>query len=123
MPVRWLLLVANEVLFWLLLAALVVTRYWMGRQRASIAILVAIVLQHVGLLAVGVVDFLHSGHLETFHLVVAAVLVYVAIWGREDLHKVDRWLTRLAGRWRGAPAEHSSTPAPDRDRDAGGPPT
>ena len=61
MELKWILAIACEAAFWGLFLAFLLLRYRYGRDGASIAVLVAIVVDHVVLLGLAVWDYLDTG--------------------------------------------------------------
>jgi hypothetical protein len=91
---KWVLAIASEAAFWAMFLAFLLLRYRYGRDRASVAVLVAIVLDHVVLLGLAAWDFAQTGHVSTFTVVILAALVYALTAGRGDMRRVDAWAKR-----------------------------
>jgi len=112
MDLKWTLAIACEVVFWALFVLFGLLRYRFGLDRASIFVLVAIVLDHVALLALGVWDYVDSGHVSTFTVVIVGLLLYALTLGKRDMKRVDAWATRrFSPRSRVRP---EAAPAPPR---------
>ena len=92
MELKWMLLIAMEAFAWIATLGFVVLRYWFGRERASIVALVAMIVDTFGILLLGVVDWIRTGRLSAYQIVIAALLVYALTLGREDARRLDRWL-------------------------------
>jgi hypothetical protein len=103
MELKWILLIAMEALAWVFTIAFVVLRYWFRRERASMIALVAMILDTFGILVLGAVDWLQTGHFSAYQIVIAALLVYALTVGREDARRLDRrlgaWVARLRERY------------------------
>lgn len=109
MDVKWLLLIACEASFWLLFVSFLVLRYRVGREAASVYVLVAIVLDHVALLALGIWDYAQTGHVNAFTLFVVGLLVYALTVGKRDMKRLDGWAKRrLTPRSPARPAARSA---------------
>jgi hypothetical protein len=83
-----------EAAFWALFLAFLVLRYRYGRDGASVAVLAAIVVDHVALLGLAVWDFADTGHLSGYTVVILALLVYAITLGKRDMRRVDAWAKR-----------------------------
>jgi hypothetical protein len=91
---KWILAVACEVAFWTLFLAFLVLRYRYGRDDASIAVLIAIIADHVALLGLGVWDYVEEGRVNIFTVFVVAILVYSLTIGRHHTQRADAWARR-----------------------------
>jgi hypothetical protein len=100
MELKWILLIAMEAFAWVATLGFVVLRYWFRRERASIVALVAMIVDTLGIVVLGLVDWLRSGELSAYQIVVAALVVYALTIGREDARRLDRWLGERLSRLR-----------------------
>ena len=91
---RWVLLIATEAIFWTGLVAFFALRYGLKRPGLSRVVLVFVIAEHVALLAFGVFDFLRTGTWSLYQSIILTILVYVLIWGRKDLRRLDGWVGR-----------------------------
>jgi hypothetical protein len=111
MELKWILAVGFEAAFWVLFLAFLLLRYRFGRDGASVAVLIAIVVDHVGLLGLAVWDFAATGHISAYSLVVLGILVYALTLGRRDMVRVDAWAKRrFTPRGTARPAGRSALP-------------
>jgi hypothetical protein len=94
MELKWILAVGAEATFWTLLLAFLVLRYRYGLDRASIAVLVAILLDHVVILGLGVWDFAQTGRVSAYSVAIVALLVYALTYGKCDVKRIDAWARR-----------------------------
>ena len=109
MELKWILAIGLEATFWALLLAFLLLRYRYGRDGASVAVLVAIVLDHVGLLGLAAWDYAETGNVSTYTVAILALLVYAVTIGRGDVRRLDAWAKRRfsprrAGRLEARPA-------------------
>ena len=105
------LAVGCEAAFWVLFIAFLLLRYRFGRDGASLAVLVAIVLDHVALLGLAAWDYAETGSVNAYTLVVLGVLVYALTLGKRDMKRVDAWAKRrFSPRDRVRPAARSVQP-------------
>jgi hypothetical protein len=96
---RWVLLGATEVIFWVGLAAFFGLRYGLKRPDLSRLVIVFVVGEHVALLVFGVVDFMRTGTWSLYQSIIAGILGYMLFWGRKDLNRLDGWVARRVHRW------------------------
>ncbi len=111
MDVKWILAIGLEAGFWLMLAAFLILRYRWGMEGVTRLFVIGVVLDTVGLIGLGVWDFASTGHVSSYTLFIAGLLVYALVWGKKDLRRLDAWMaSKLAPRR--SPA--TSRPCPDR---------
>jgi hypothetical protein len=91
---KWMLAIGCEAAFWLLFVAFLLLRYRFGRDGASVAVLVAIVVDHVALLALGVGDDVETDRVNAYTLAILGLLLYALTLGRRDVARVDAWARR-----------------------------
>lgn len=96
---RWVLLAATEVIFWSGLITFFALRYVWKRPDLSRVVLFLVIGEHIALLLFGVIDFVRTGTWSVYQSIIVGILVYMVIWGRKDLAKLDRWVARLVDRW------------------------
>lgn len=96
---RWVLLGGTEVIFWSGLIAFFALRYGLRRPDLSRLVLVFVIGEHVALLVFGVVDFMRTGTWSLYQAIIAGILVYMLIWGRKDLDRLDGWVARRVQGW------------------------
>jgi hypothetical protein len=108
---KWILAIACETAFWVLFVAFLLLRYRYGRDGASVAVLVAIVVDHVVLLGLAVWDYVESGHVNGYTLAILGLLVYALTLGKRDMRRPDAWARRRFSRGaRDRPAARSVQP-------------
>src|ERR1700687_1669035 len=96
---RWVLLIATEAIFWAGLVAFFALRYGLKRPDLSRLVLVFVIGEHVALLLFGVVDLVRTGTWSLYQSIIVSILVYMIIWGRRDLQRLDGWVARRVQRW------------------------
>jgi hypothetical protein len=96
---RWALLGATEVIFWSGLITFFALRYGLKRPDLGRLVLLFVIGEHIALLVFGVVDFIRTGTWDAYQTLIAGILVYMLIWGRKDLDKLDGWVARRVQRW------------------------
>lgn len=96
---RWVLLIATEVIFWSGLITFFALRYGLKRPDLSRLVLIFVIGEHVALLLFGVVDFVRTGTWSVYQTIIASILAYMLIWGRRDLDWLDGWVARRVQLW------------------------
>jgi hypothetical protein len=114
MEIKWILAIALEAGFWIMLAAFLVLRYRFGLEGITRWFVVGVVLDTAGILALGVWDFAASGQVSGYTLFIAALLLYGLTWGKKDLKRLDAWMARTVRPRAGARGSATSRPCPDR---------
>jgi hypothetical protein len=92
MELKWALALGFEMAFWLMLAAFLVLRYRYGLESVTRIFVVGVVLDTMGILALGVWDFAETGRVSVYTAFIAALLVYSLTVGKEHLRRLDRWM-------------------------------
>jgi hypothetical protein len=111
---KWILAIALEAGFWIMLAAFLVLRYRYGMDGVTRLFVIGVVLDTAGLLALGVWDFAISGRVSFYMVFIAGLLVYALTAGKRHLARLDAWMSRkLTPRGRRA-RRRTGRPCPDR---------
>jgi hypothetical protein len=92
MELKWILAVAFEAAFWLMLAAFLVLRYRYRMKGITRLFVIGVLLDTAGILALGVWDFAETGRVSVYTAFIAALLAYSLSAGREHLRRLDRWM-------------------------------
>jgi hypothetical protein len=95
---RWVLLGATEVIFWTGLASFFAHRYWLKRPDLSRYVIIFVIAEHVALLLFGVYDLIRTGTWSAYEGIIAGILIYMLVWGRKDLLRLDGWVARQVQR-------------------------
>jgi hypothetical protein len=94
MEIKWILAMALEAGFWIMLAAFLVLRYRFGMEGITRLFVIGVVLDTAGILALGVWDFAVTGKVSGYTLFIAALIAYGLTWGKKDLKRLDAWMAR-----------------------------
>jgi hypothetical protein len=100
------LAVGFEAAFWIMLVAFLVLRYRYGIESVTRLFAIGVLLDTAGLVGLGVWDFIETGRLSVYTLVILGLIVYSLSFGRAHLERLDRW---VAERW--GPRPTAATPA------------
>ena len=96
---RWVLLIATEVIFWTGLVAFFALRYGLKRPDLSRLVAIFVIGEHVALFVFGVVDFIRTRTWDLYQGIIVGILVYALFWGRKDLNRLDGWVAKRVERW------------------------
>jgi hypothetical protein len=113
MELKWILAIALEASFWLMLAAFLVLRYRYGMENITRLFVIGVVIDTAGIVALGVWDFVNTGNVNTYTAFIAALVIYGVTSGKEHLAALDRWMARRIKPKRGR-QRAASRPLPDR---------
>ena len=94
MELKWILAAGAEATFWALLVAFLLLRYRFGMERASIGVLVLILLDHVVIFGLGAWNFAQTGRVSAYTLAILALLLYALTYAKRDIVRVDAWAKR-----------------------------
>jgi drug/metabolite transporter (DMT)-like permease len=92
MELKWALAIGFEAAFWLMLAIFLVLRYRFGIERITRLFVIGVVIDTLGILALGVWDFAASGKVSGYTIFIAALIGYSLTYGKQDMKKLDRWM-------------------------------
>lgn len=113
MDVKWIIAIGLEAGFWLMLATFLVLRYRYGMKGVTRLFVIGVVLNTAGFVAVGAWDYASTGKVNTFTIVIVALVAYALSSGRKHFEHMDAWMARKVKPRRGARSA-TSRPCPDR---------
>jgi hypothetical protein len=113
MELKWILAIGLEAAFWLMLTAFLVLRYRYGMESITRLFVIGVVLDTAGIVALGVWDFLATGHVSAYTAFIAALVLYGVTSGKEHFAKLDSWMAQRITPRRGR-SRATSRPCPDR---------
>jgi hypothetical protein len=111
--VKWILAIALEAGFWIMLAAFLVLRYRFEIEGITRLFVIGAVLDTLGFLALGVWDFSATGHVNVFTVFIIVLITWGLTSGRRHIQHLDAWMARRI-RPRRSGARATSRPCPDR---------
>jgi uncharacterized membrane protein YccC len=94
MELKWILAIALEAGFWIMLAAFLVLRYRYGMEGVTRLFVIGVVIDTAGLLGLAVWDFASTGSVNAYTLFIGAVLAYALTAGKKDMKRLDAWMSR-----------------------------
>jgi hypothetical protein len=92
MELKWILAIGFELAFWAMLAAFLVLRYRYGMEGITRLFVIGVVLDTIGILALGVWDFAETGAVSVYTLFIVALIGYSLTFGKNDMRRLDRWM-------------------------------
>jgi hypothetical protein len=94
MELKWILAIALESAFWLMLAAFLVLRYRYAMEQVTRLFVIGVVLDTAGLIALAVWDFAANGTVNSYTIFIGALLAYALTAGKRDMKRLDAWMAR-----------------------------
>ncbi|HEY4601487.1 MAG TPA: hypothetical protein VIG73_09500 [Cerasibacillus sp.] len=98
---QWEIFITIEILLLVSLLLFGFVRYFLSKKRLSMLFIIAflVLLMLEALLAL--VLYRMTGEISTFQIVIAVFVLYACTFGIFDFLKLDRWMRRKIGTWRG----------------------
>lgn len=98
---QWEIFITLEVASWLCLLLFGVLRYVMDKRRISLGFILSFVvlIGLEGLLALLI--YQKTGIISDFQIVILIFVAYAITFGVSDFKKLDRWMRKRIGQWRG----------------------
>ncbi|MBU9724279.1 MULTISPECIES: hypothetical protein [Bacillaceae] len=98
---QWGIFIVAEILSIFALLLFGFFRYFLVKKKLSLLFIYAF-LALVGLEAVlGILIYQYTGEFSTFQLVITIFVIYACTFGIFDFLRLDRWMRRKVGEWRG----------------------
>ena len=94
MELKWILAIALEAGFWLMLAAFLVLRYRYGFDNITRLFVTGVAIDTAGIVGLGVWDFANTGHFSVYTGFIVGLIVYSLTSGRKHLVHLDEWMSR-----------------------------
>ena len=94
MELKWILAIAFEAGFWLMLAAFLVLRYRYGMENITRLFVIGVVIDSAGIVGLGVWDFVHTGQFNVYTAFIVGLIAYSLTSGRKHLVHLDEWMAR-----------------------------
>ncbi|PWA13235.1 hypothetical protein DCC39_01960 [Pueribacillus theae] len=101
LSLQWELFIAAEVLSMGALVLFGIVRYLMNRKKLSLLFIVAFLVFLVLEALLAVVVYRETGEISTFQIVITIFVIYACTFGIFDFMKLDRWMRKKIGGWRG----------------------
>ena len=92
MELKWILAIGFEAAFWVMLAAFLVLRYRFGIKAVTRYFVIGVVLDTLGILGLGVWDFVATGRVSAYTILIAVLLAYSFTYGKKDMKRLDGWM-------------------------------
>ena len=94
MGIKWILAIGLELAFWTMLAAFLVLRYRFGMEGITRLFVIGVVIDTVGILALGIWDLAETGTVSSYTVFIVALIAYSLTFGKKDMRRLDRWMAR-----------------------------
>jgi hypothetical protein len=113
MELKWILAIAFEAGFWLMLAAFLVLRYRYGMEGITRLFVIGVVIDTLGIVGLGVWDFVNTGNFSVYTAFIVGLIAYSLTSGRKHLVHLDLWMARKIRPRRGR-QRATTRPLPER---------
>jgi hypothetical protein len=94
MELKWILAIALEAGFWVMLAAFLVLRYRYEIEGVTRLFIIGVVIDSAGLLGLAIWDFASTGNANAYTLFITGLLAYAFTAGKKDMKRLDSWMAR-----------------------------
>lgn len=98
---QWEIFITLEVASWLCLLLFGLLRYVFDKRQMSIAFIVSFIVLIALEGLVGLLIYQETGVISNFQIIVLIFVAYAATFGISDFKKLDRWMRKHIGKWRG----------------------
>src|SRR5690625_4018594 len=98
---QWSIFIGIEILSFGLLLAFLIIRYAFTKQKLSTWFMLLFILCMALEVVLALLIYQQTGEISTFQIVVAIFIVYACTLGISDFKKLDRWIKKKIGDWRG----------------------
>lgn len=106
---KWYFFIAGEVVFWGSLIGFLLLRYGLNQEKLSKYSIVIWLISDLWLLTIGVLDYMRTGVIDTFQIIIFIFLIYAFTFGKKDFKNLDRFIKRKILQWKGtAQADENS---------------
>jgi len=98
---QWEIFIAMEVLSILALLLFGFVRYVMNKRKLSLIFIVAFLGLLILEALLAILIYRKTGEISTFQIVIFIFVIYACTFGIADFKKLDRWMRKKIGGWRG----------------------
>ncbi|GAB3798408.1 hypothetical protein [Virgibacillus kimchii] len=98
---QWEIFITAEVLSLAALILFGVIRYFFGKRRLSLLFLVFFLMLLILEAVFGLLIFQETGEISNFLIIITIFVIYACTFGIFDFMKLDRWMRKKIGGWRG----------------------
>ncbi|WP_017186247.1 hypothetical protein [Alkalibacillus haloalkaliphilus] len=98
---QWEIFISLEVLSLVALLLFGIIRYYLGHKQKSLVFILLFIVLLVIEAFLGIIIYQETGEFSTFQLIILIFVVYALTFGINDFRKLDRWMRKKFGDWRG----------------------
>jgi len=98
---QWEIFITAEVLSMVSLLLFGVVRYVMNKKKLSLLFIVAFLVFLALEALLAILIYRITGEISTFQIVITIFVIYACTFGVIDFKKLDRWMRKKVGDWRG----------------------
>lgn len=98
---KWYFFVVGEVIFWGSIIGFLLLRYVFNLNRLNKYLIMLWLLSDLWLVTLGMLDYMRTGHFNTFQIIIIIAVIYAFTEGKKDIKKLDRFVNRTVHKWKG----------------------
>ncbi|MGP4072899.1 hypothetical protein ACTWQB_10135 [Piscibacillus sp. B03] len=98
---QWEIFITIEIISVLALLLFGLFRYYLGQKKTGLILIVAFLGLVLLEAVLGVLIYQETGEFSTFTLIILIFVIYAFTFGIYDFLKLDRWMRKKFGQWRG----------------------
>lgn len=98
---QWELFIFAEVLSIVALLLFGIVRYFLNKKKLSLLFIATFLVLLVLEAILAIVIYQETGEISTFQMVITIFVIYACTFGIADFKKLDRWMRKKIGGWRG----------------------
>lgn len=98
---QWEIFITIEILLLVSLLLFGFVRYFLSKKRLSMLFIIAFLVLLILEALLALVLYRMTGEISTFQIVIAVFVLYACTFGIFDFLRLDRWMRRKIGKWRG----------------------
>lgn len=101
MQYKWLFVIIGEVLFFILVAAFLIMRYWYHKTVIGYIFVILLILNELFLALLVIYDYIQTGKISIFQVVTAIFYIYLIFEGRKEFARLDLYFKKKVAIWKG----------------------
>lgn len=103
MKYKWSLVIVAEILFFVLLGAFFIMRYWFKKPKIGYVFVVLLILNELFIALIAIYDYVETGKVSSFQVITVLFFIYLISLGKKDFLQLDGFFKRKIAIWGGEP--------------------
>src|SRR5699024_5578213 len=101
MKYKWSLVIVAEILFFVLLGAFFIMRYWFKKPKIGYVFVVLLILNELFIALIAIYDYVETGKVSSFQVITVLFFIYLISLGKKDFLQLESFFKRKIASWRG----------------------